>query len=210
MAPFGAGHFHFSIVLTSMGKAQTTVSFDSEDLILVDSHDQVVGTAPKIEVHRPGGVLHRAFSIFIYAATGHVLLHQRSKEKPLWPGFWTNSCCSHPRSGESYEQATHRRLQEELGIQTTLTRLYQFEYCAHFGDVGSEHELCAVYVGCFDEPIPIIPHPEEVAAWDWFEIEYIDSWVLNRPQQLTPWFLMEWQALRQQHSDAVKAITGCR
>ncbi len=209
MAPFGAGHFNFSTVVIIMGTAQTTVSFDSEDLILVDARDHIVGTAPKIEVHRPGGVLHRAFSIFIYAATGHVLLHQRSKEKPLWPGFWTNSCCSHPRSGESYEQATHRRLQEELGIQTTLTRLYQFEYRADFGNVGSEHELCAVYLGCFDEPVPIIPHPEEVAAWDWVEITTVDQWVDANPDRCTPWFLLEWQALRGRYADAVTAVTGC-
>ena len=209
MAPFGAGHFNFLTVVITMGTAQTTVSFDSEDLILVDARDHVVGTAPKIEVHRPGGVLHRAFSIFIYAATGHVLLHQRSKEKPLWPGFWTNSCCSHPRSGESYEQATHRRLQEELGIQTTLTRLYQFEYRADFGNVGSEHELCAVYLGCFDEPVPIIPHPEEVAAWDWVEITTVDEWVDTNPERFTPWFLLEWQALRGRYADAVTAVTGC-
>ena len=209
MAPFGAGHFNFSTVVIIMGTAQTTVSFDSEDLILVDARDHIVGTAPKIEVHRPGGVLHRAFSIFIYAATGHVLLHQRSKEKPLWPGFWTNSCCSHPRSGESYEQATHRRLQEELGIQTTLTRLYQFEYRADFGNVGSEHELCAVYLGCFDEPVPIIPHPEEVAAWDWVEITTVDEWVDTNPERFTPWFLLEWQALRGRYADAVTAVTGC-
>jgi len=192
-----------------MGKPQQTVSFDSEDLILVDSEDRIVGNAPKKQVHQPGGALHRAFSLFIYASTGHVLLHKRSEHKPLWPGFWTNSCCSHPRTGESYQDAAHRRLQEELGIQTTLTRLYQFEYRAGFGRIGTEHELCAVFLGCFDEPVSILPHPEEVAAWDWFEIDHIDRWVEARPEQLTPWFLLEWQALRGRYADSVSAITGC-
>ena len=86
-----------------MGNALGAVSFDTEDLILVDSADRVVGTAPKKAVHQPGGQLHRAFSIFIFAGGDQVLLHRRSAGKPLWPGYWTNSCCSHPRNGESYE-----------------------------------------------------------------------------------------------------------
>jgi len=129
------------------------VSFDSEDLILVDSLDQVIGNASKKQVHLPGGQLHRAFSIFLYANNQQVMLHKRSLEKPLWPNFWTNSCCSHPRTGESYEDAVHRRLKEELGIETPLTRIYQFEYQAHFGSIGSEHELCTVYVGHLNEPV---------------------------------------------------------
>lgn len=184
-----------------MGNALGAVSFDTEDLILVDSDDQVVGTAPKKAVHQPGGQLHRAFSIFIFAGGHRVLLHRRSASKPLWPGYWTNSCCSHPRNGESYEAASHRRLQEELGIQTTLNWLYQFEYRAHFRDVGTEHELCAVLVGHFDEPVDIVPHPEELDEWGWFKLSEVDEWVAREPEAFTPWFLMEWQALRGQYAE---------
>lgn len=189
-----------------MGEPLGAVSFDTEDLILVDSHDRILGNASKKTVHQPGGQLHRAFSIFIYAASDKVLLHRRSEKKPLWPGYWTNSCCSHPRRGESYQAASHRRLQEELGIQTTLTWLYQFEYQAHFGAVGSEHELCAVYAGHFDEPVEIDPHPDEVDQWGWYDIPEVDSWVAREPDSFTPWFLMEWQALRGPFSEDVAGL----
>jgi len=189
-----------------MDNALGAVSFDTEDLILVDSMDRVLGNASKKTVHEPGGQLHRAFSIFIYAAGQQVLLHKRSTKKPLWPGYWTNSCCSHPRRGESYDAASHRRLQEELGIQTTLSWLYQFEYQAHFGSVGSEHELCAVYVGHFDHPVEIEPHPDEVDEWGWFDITDVDAWVNRNPEAFTPWFLLEWKALRGPFSEEVARL----
>ncbi len=190
-----------------MGNTLGAVSFDTEDLILVDSVDRVLGTAPKVAVHQPGGRLHRAFSIFIYAGSEQVLLHKRSSGKPLWPGYWTNSCCSHPRRGESYRAASHRRLREELGIQTPLTWLYQFEYQAHFGTVGTEHELCAVYIGHLQEAVEITPHPDEVEEWGWFNIADVDHWVAQEPDTFTPWFLLEWKALRGPFAEDVTRLT---
>ena len=168
--------------------------------------DRVIGNAPKKTVHLPGGQLHRAFSIFVYANQNLVLLHKRSPEKPLWPNYWTNSCCSHPRTGETYQEAVHRRLREELGIQTPLTRLYQFEYQAHFGSVGTEHELCAVYIGHLETPIEITPHPSEISQWGWFDLEEVDRWVAATPGEFTPWFLMEWRTLREEHGDAISVL----
>ena len=138
------------------------------------------------------------------------MLHKRSLEKPLWPNFWTNSCCSHPRTGESYEDAVHRRLKEELGIETPLTRIYQFEYQAHFGSIGSEHELCSVYVGYLKEPVYITPHPNEISQWGWFDLEDVDDWIAKAPEEFTPWFLMEWRTLRDEHSDKVAMLTSKR
>ncbi|MDG1828999.1 MAG: isopentenyl-diphosphate Delta-isomerase [Luminiphilus sp.] len=191
-----------------MSEVLGQVSFDSEDLILVDASDQVIGNAPKKSVHLPGGQLHRAFSIFVYANHNKVLLHKRSPEKPLWPNFWTNSCCSHPRMGETYQDAVHRRLHEELGIQTPLTRVYQFEYQAHFGSVGTEHELCAVYVGHLEEPIDIRPHPNEISDWGWFDVEEVDRWVAAAAEEFTPWFLMEWRTLREKYTESVASLTS--
>ena len=186
-----------------MSEVLGQVSFDSEDLILVDSLDQVIGNASKRTVHLPGGQLHRAFSIFVYTKNNQVLLHKRSQDKPLWPNFWTNSCCSHPRNGESYDSAVHRRLQEELGLQTPLTRVYQFEYVAHFGSVGTEHELCAVYIGHLDDAVNITPHPNEISEWGWFDLDHVDAWVAAAPDEFTPWFLLEWRAMREVHADSV-------
>jgi len=189
-----------------MNTAFDSVSFDSESLILVDPMDNPVGTATKVMAHADQGQLHRAFSIFLFSQTGHVLLQKRSSVKPLWPNFWSNACCSHPRQGESYDQATQRRLREELGLTLPLYRLFQFEYHALFEDVGAEHELCSVYAGVTEQPCNITPHPEEVAAWDWYPCETVDQWCIDRPEQLTPWFLLEWKAIRSEHRTKLTSL----
>ena len=96
------------------------VSCESENLILVDQQDREIGTLDKAACHDGQGMLHRAFSLFIFNSQGELLLQKRSSQKRLWGGYWSNSCCSHPRQGEEYEIAIRRRLKEELGIQTEL------------------------------------------------------------------------------------------
>lgn len=181
------------------------VSFDSERLILVASDDSVTGHASKRMAHLGSGLLHRAFSIFLFSPAGKVLLHRRSDSKPLWPGYWTNSCCSHPREGEPYDHATRRRLSEELGLEASLQRLYRFEYQAQYGDAGTEHELCTVYVGCIAESAPVSCNPLEIAAWGWFDIQEVDELVAADSSAFTPWFLLEWARLRSDFSTAVAA-----
>ena len=182
------------------------VSFDTERLILVASDDSVTGHASKRVAHLGSGLLHRAFSIFLFSPAGKVLLHRRSDSKPLWPGYWTNSCCSHPREGESYEHATRRRLREELGLEAPLQRLYRFEYQARYSDEGAEHELCTVYIGCVPESAPVSCNPLEIAAWGWFEMQQVDELVAADRSAFTPWFLLEWDRLR---SDFAEAVGAC-
>ncbi|HEY5645940.1 MAG TPA: isopentenyl-diphosphate Delta-isomerase, partial [Pseudomonadales bacterium] len=100
------------------------VSSESEALILVDSSDRVLGHLDKSAAHDGDGVLHRAFSLFIFDPQDRLLLQQRAEGKRLWPGFWSNSCCSHPRQGERMDQAVHRRLEQELGMTAELEFVY--------------------------------------------------------------------------------------
>ncbi|MGF1547023.1 MAG: isopentenyl-diphosphate delta-isomerase, partial [Thiotrichales bacterium] len=104
------------------------VSFDEELLILVDGDDNVTGYQTKHSTHSGMGLLHRAFSVFVFARDGRLLLQQRSAGKQLWPLHWSNSCCSHPRKGESYVDAAHRRLREELGFDVDLEMIYKFGF----------------------------------------------------------------------------------
>ncbi len=179
------------------------VSSESERLILVDRDDNVVGHASKGEAHDSDGTLHRAFSIFIFNPRGELLLHQRSDQKRLWPGFWTNSCCSHPREGESYAYATARRLREELALEAELTFLYRFAYQARYSEAGSEHELCSVYVGHIDDEGAVDVNPNEIAEWKWVSPEEVDRLLREEPDRLTPWFKMEWETIRREHADAI-------
>lgn len=173
-----------------------TVSFDNEPLILVDGEDNVTGYETKVNAHLGDGLLHRAFSIFLFTENDEVLLQQRSGTKPLWPLYWSNSCCSHPRRGESYEQAVHRRLREELAVDVDLKFLYRFQYQAIFGDTGAEHEMCSVFVGKVPAPVRIDVNPGEIAAWRWMPSADVDRLIQAEPQRVTPWFIMEWRRLR--------------
>jgi len=192
------------MIANSFAQVSRQVSFDDENLILVDDQDNVIGHESKDNVHRGSGLLHRAFSIFLFNGPDRVLLHRRSVQKRLWPGFWTNSCCSHPRRGEDYGSAARRRLREELGVSTELSWLYQFQYAASFGSRGAERELCAVLIGDLQCPGAVRANRNEVQEWDWFACNEVDSWVQRRPGQFTPWFLLEWSRLRGDQQAAVQ------
>ena len=111
-----------------MNDQHRIVSSESEELILVDREDREIGFASKADAHDGTGVLHRAFSLFLFDDDGRLLLQQRAQDKRLWGGYWSNSCCSHPRRGESLEVATRRRLRDELNFETELEHVYWFCY----------------------------------------------------------------------------------
>lgn len=170
-----------------------TVSDEAEHLILVDHHDNPIGTISKAAAHDGHGVLHRAFSLFVFNAQGELLLQQRSAEKRLWGGYWSNTCCSHPRVGEEMDDAVHRRLEQELGIRADLEFIYKFEYQADFGDAGAEHELCSVYVGKSADTVHA--NTAEVADWRWVTPADLDREMQQHPERFTPWFKLEWDRL---------------
>ncbi len=181
------------------------VSDESDMLILVDADDQEVGSSTKEQCHDGEGILHRAFSVFMFNAQGELLLQQRSQEKRLWPLYWSNSCCSHPRFGETIEQAALKRAREELGVSSdNLQYLYKFHYQASFGTKGSEHELCSVYIGNSSDVV--MANVNEVANWRYLSAFDVSQEIDEAPETFTPWFKMEWQHLIQNYSDELAAI----
>ena len=182
------------------------VSSEEERLILVDSDDHETGTSSKSECHNGAGILHRAFSLFVFNRAGALLIHQRHPAKRLWPGYWSNSCCSHPRAGEDIDAAIHRRLEQELGLSAELEYIYKFEYTARFGDAGTEHELCWVYAGT--TAVEPLVNTTEVANWRWIASDALDLELAQAPQRFTPWFKLEWQALRNTHRTRLESIVS--
>ncbi len=159
---------------------------DQELLILVDSQDRETGTGNKEECHRIEPRLHRAFSVFLFDREGRMLITQRSKVKSTWPLFWSNACCSHPKPGETTEQAALRRLEEELGITAEIRFLFSFEYRAHYDSQWGEHELDHVFTGRFDGSLD--PNEDEVEAWQYIDAESLREDVRKNPDRYTPWF----------------------
>ena len=178
----------------------TVVSSDDEPLVLVDADDRPLGTLAKSACHEGDGVLHRAFSLFIFDDDGRVLLQRRAAAKPLWPLYWSNSCCSHPRDGESMEDAVRRRLHEELGLNCPLHYLYRFTYQASYLEVGSEHELCSVFAGRTSDAVRA--NRNEIADCRWVEPDWLDVELERDPGRFTPWLRLEWPRVRAMLAEA--------
>jgi isopentenyl-diphosphate delta-isomerase len=179
------------------------VSDDSDLLILVDETDQPIGELDKSTCHNGEGILHRAFSLFVLNGQGKILLQKRAKSKRLWGGYWSNSCCSHPRVGETIEEAVTRRSNQEIGISVDAKFIYKFEYAAQFGDAGSERELCSVYVAQ-TEAEPIL-NTEEVSHCKWVSPANLDKALATNPDHYTPWLQLEWHTLRGQYGHFLRS-----
>lgn len=156
-----------------------------EQVILVDEQDREIGTLEKMQAHREGK-LHRAFSVFIFDMAGRLLLQRRAEGKYHSPGLWTNTCCSHPRPGETVEEAASRRLQEEMGIHCELREVFSFTYKAGVENGLTEHEFDHVFFGDYNEEPSI--NKEEVSEWKYESLTDTASDLEAHPEQYTVWF----------------------
>ncbi|SEL45199.1 isopentenyl-diphosphate Delta-isomerase [Parapedobacter koreensis] len=157
----------------------------TENVILVDEHDQEIGSMEKMEAHR-SGMLHRAISVFVFDDTGRLLLQQRAAHKYHSANLWTNTCCSHPAPGEAASAAASRRLQEEMGLEVPLTFAFTFLYRASFDDGLVEHEFDHVFVGYTNRSPKL--NPEEVAAYRWATRAEVEREMQMNPEAYTAWF----------------------
>lgn len=158
-------------------------------LILVDERDRQVGVANKLNAHREA-LLHRAFSVFLWREVDGVvelLLTQRAPGKYHSGGLWTNACCSHPRAGETLEEAVPRRLAEELGVLGCPCReVGGFVYRADFDNGLTEHELDHVFVG--EWAGEVAPNPDESSAAMWMPTDELLASLGAHPERFTAWF----------------------
>lgn len=182
-----------------MNDQHRVVSSECEELILVDAQDNEIGYRSKADCHDGSGILHRAFSLFLFNHEGALLLQQRAADKRLWPGYWSNSCCSHPRRGETLPLATMRRLGDELNIAADLEHVYHFCYQAPFGEAGSENELCHVFLGRVEGEV--CPNESEIESVRFVSMRELGRELLDQPEHFTPWFKQEWQALKLDYAD---------
>lgn len=162
-----------------------TIAMLEEQVILVNEKDEQIGLMPKLEAHEKG-VLHRAFSVFVFNSKKEVMLQQRAFEKYHSPGLWTNTCCSHQRDGETSIAAGERRLLEEMGFSVPLTETTSFIYKAPFDNGLTEHELDHILIGSYEGPPNL--NPDEVVAWKWMSLEAIKTDIANHPKHYTEWF----------------------
>ena len=163
-----------------------------EFVILVDNNDRQIGLMEKQAAHIEPH-LHRAFSIFLFNSKGELLMQQRALSKYHSPGLWTNTCCSHPRSGETLEEATSRRLMEEMGMTCPMHEVYTFIYKAPVGQGLTEHEFDHVFIGQSDA-IPNI-NTEEVASWKYMRLDDLKKDLELYPELYTEWFKITFEEM---------------
>lgn len=156
-----------------------------EHVILVDTHDNEIGTMEKLEAHKKG-VLHRAFSVVLFDGSGNVLLQKRSQDKYHSKGLWTNTCCSHPLPGEAVADGARRRLREEMGIDLQPTFSHSFIYKAELDNGLTEHEFDHVFFGSFDGE-PLI-NTTEVEDWKYVNVRWLKEDMISHPGNYTVWF----------------------
>jgi len=156
-----------------------------DQVILVDENDTPIGTMGKLEVHEKG-LLHRAFSVFIFNDKNEMLLQRRALSKYHSAGLWTNTCCSHPQPNEDTLAAANRRLKEEMGMSADLTHKSSFIYKTPFDNNLTEHEFDHVFIG-YSNSDPKI-NPEEVDSFKWINIFDLKKEIASSPEQFTSWF----------------------
>ncbi|MER2492640.1 isopentenyl-diphosphate Delta-isomerase [Catenovulum sediminis] len=172
-------------------------------VVLVNRNGQPIGVEDKESAHRKG-LLHAAFSVFIFNTHGQLLLQQRALTKYHSPGLWSNSCCSHPLYKEKFTAAAKRRLQEELGIQCSLTKVCIKTYKLDVGQSMYEHEYNQIFFGIFNgSPLPC---KEEVENWRWVEFDELIRELQSSNENYTSWFAWLCEELSNEVSEFISKI----
>jgi len=156
----------------------------NDHVILVNEKDEPIGSMDKLEVHQKG-LLHRAFSVFVFNDAGQLLLQRRASDKYHSANLWTNTCCSHPYPQENTLDAARRRLKEEMGIDIDLKKKFDFIYRAKLDNDLTEHEFDHVYVGRYNEQ-PTLNHAE-ASEYRWVGIRELKNEIKLQPEEFTEW-----------------------
>lgn len=169
----------------------------SVDVILVDESDNELGLMEKMEAHR-SGLLHRAFSVFVFNENEELLIHKRALDKYHSAGLWTNTCCSHPMPGEELLQAANRRLMEEMGMRCMLKKSFDFIYRVDIDQEMIEHEFDHVFLG-YSNDNPVVD-PSEVSDWKWISESELMMAIQSEPDTFTSWFKIAWPMVLEKKS----------
>jgi len=156
-------------------------------IVQVDKNDKYLGLIDKNKAHENRGILHRAICVFVVNNKKEILLQKRSKYKKLWPLYWSNTCCSHPKKGEAYVEAGERRLKEELGFSCQLKPLFKIYYQAKYKSIGAEKEISMILLGQYKNQ-KIKPNEKEIADLSWMSLAKVRAQIKTKPNKFTPWF----------------------
>jgi isopentenyl-diphosphate delta-isomerase len=215
------------------GLDSTQVQLMAEQCILVNEDDQKIGTASKKVCHLVEninkGMLHRAFSVFLFNTQGQLLLQQRSLAKITFPDHWTNTCCSHPLNFEAelveadslgVRRAAQRKLKHELGIEPAdvpldsfefLTRIhYRADNIPHDG-IWAEHEIDHILI--IRRDVTVHPNMNEVRNYRFVtrdELRHLVAESETNGTLLTPWFKLIVNSFLWKWWDHLESLESCK
>ena len=175
------------------------IARETARIVIVDENDNAIGEEDKEKCHDGAGILHRAFLAMVFNKSGELLLTRRSERKKLWPGYWDGTVASHLYKGEDYEQASKRRLREEIGLTATVVKYaFKFHYKAGYENIGTEHEICAVTIVRGVNFDSLTPNGDEIS-----EIMSIDPRLLReefgrRKRSYAPWLILAFNHMGEQ------------
>lgn len=155
---------------------------------LVDPDNREIGTIEKMVAHRYG-MLHRAFSIFIFRKHNEfieLLLQKRNENKYHSGGLWTNTCCGHPQPNEPIMDAAQQRLKDEMGFVTKLSEVGVFHYIKSFTNGLTENEIDHVFIGFYDGKLQA--DYNEIATYAWIDLANLKRDLKANPEKYTAWF----------------------
>jgi isopentenyl-diphosphate delta-isomerase len=176
--------------------AYSTGRLRVERIVIVDEDDNVIGEEDKEKCHDDDGILHRAILVMVFTLSGELLLTRRSDSKRLWPGYWDGTVASHPVNGEDYEQASRRRLRQEIGLVADDVRyLFKFRYNAQYKNIGSENEMCGVTIVRDIDKRRIMPDRREISAVRAVAVQDLMDEVRAGGKGYTPWLILALQHL---------------
>lgn len=174
----------------------------SEQILIVNENDDVIGLDTKENCHLGNGILHRAITIFIFNDKNEILLTRRSVLKKLWPNFWDTSCSTHIHQDETNEQAGEKRLNEEIGFSCKLKSVLKFQYQANFKNIGSENEICTLLTGNYTGNIK--PNSDEVSDYKWISIEQLENEINNI--DISPWLKIAFKKYLEDSNDKLEHV----
>ncbi|POM71381.1 Isopentenyl-diphosphate delta-isomerase [Phytophthora palmivora] len=176
------------------------LEFMKEQIVQVNEQDSVVGPISKKDAHIHDGVLHRAFSVFVFNSKNELLIQKRASEKITFPSFWANTCCSHPlftegelEDGLGVKRAAIRKLEHELGIPTSTfalddlayvsTVMYKAASDANWTEYEMDHILFARGEVSLDNV-----NKNEVEQVEFIARENLPTLLSDSTRKLSPWF----------------------
>jgi isopentenyl-diphosphate delta-isomerase len=162
-----------------------------EYITVVDKDGKYLGKEEKEKCHLGKGILHSAFLVMVFNEKSELMLAKRSKRKSLWPDYWDGTVASHYHSEVNQEKTIKDRILHEIGVCCDhINNLFKFRYQVEYRDIGSENEICDVFVARDINSGDVSPNESEISEVKFLDIPELKEEIQENSKKYAPWFLI--------------------